>query len=62
MLYTFLLAFDVHHSRRATAPQQDENIVERRCLLELGDFFPRCDVVCSDQRIMEALHRFFLGS
>jgi hypothetical protein len=53
-----ILAFDIHHSWRTTATQQDEDIVEGRRLLELGYFFPACDVVRPDQCIMEALHCF----
>ena len=53
--------FDVHHTRSASAAKQDEDIMEGRCLLELGHFLPRSDVVRPDQCVMEALH-CFLGS
>jgi hypothetical protein len=58
LVHAILLAFDIHHSWRTTATQQDEDIVEGRRLLKLGHFFPACDMVRPDQSIMEALHRF----
>ena len=57
-VYTIFLALDVHHTRSTAVAQQDVDIVERGCLLELGHFLPRSDVMRPDQRVMEALHRF----
>lgn len=57
-VHAICLAFDVHHTRSTAVTQQDEDIVERRSLLELGHLFPGSDVMRPDQRIMEALHRF----
>ena len=58
-VYTIFFALDVHHTRSTAVAQQDVDIVERGCLLELGHFLPRSDVMRPDQRVMEeALHRF----
>ena len=57
-IYTIFLALDVHDTGSTAVTQQDEDIVERGCLLELGHFFPGSDVMRPDQRVMEALHRF----
>jgi len=54
--HTIPLALDIHHPWRTANAQQDEDIVERRGLLQLGDFLPRCDVMRSDQGVIQALH------
>jgi hypothetical protein len=54
--HTILLAFDIHYSWRTATAQQDENIMERGWLLQLGDLLPRGDVMRSDQGVIQALH------
>jgi hypothetical protein len=57
-IYSIFLALDIHHTWSAAVTQEDVDIVKCGRLLELGHFFPGGDMMCSDQRVMEALHRF----
>lgn len=48
---TILVAFNIHDTRRASAPQQSKDICGIGSLFELGHLLPRSYVMRSDQSI-----------